>query len=287
MRIHLFVNKNRGDALACAQEAATWLENHGVDFAADKESAARLGMNEVADCEMQNADFVVCFGGDGTVIRASHLCSERGTPILGVHFGRFGFVTQCAGSEVQMCLSAMADGKVEVEPRMMLQAELLRGDATIATMHALNEISLQRAVTARMLVFQVVIDDQEITRYPADGIVVATPTGSTAYNLSAGGPIVDPSLNAVILTAVAPHTLSARPLVLPPASTVLLRVETEGDAVLSADSQTRLHLLSGDQVKVRRSPRVTNLVRVDPKDFLIKLNERLLWGQWKVPGDAQ
>jgi len=142
---------------------------------------------------------------------------------------------------------------------------------------ALNETVLQRAVVARMMTFQVKVDGQVLTRYPADGVIVSTPTGSTAYNLSAGGPIVDPKVHALLLTAIAPHTLNARTLVLGPDADIVLRVESDGDAVLSADGQARLHLLSGDEVRVRRSSRVANLVTVGPDDFLRKLGQRLLW----------
>lgn len=222
---------------------------------------------------------MICFGGDGTLIRAADMCSEFGTPILGVYYGRFGFVTQCQGTELGSCLSEFFDGKARFEDRMMLQTELLRGGQVVATLHALNEMALQRAVTARMMVFSVEVDGHFLTSYPADGIIIATPTGSTAYNLSAGGPILDPQVHAIILTAIAPHTLSARPLVLRPDSQVQMTVKTTGDAILSSDGQTRLHLLSGDSVRVTRSPRVTRLMSVDQDDFLTKLGERLFWSQ--------
>ena len=161
----------------------------------------------------------------------------------------------------------------------MLQTELVRNGDVIATLHSLNEMVLQRDVTARMMTFSVSVDRRLLTSYPADGILVATPTGSTGYNLSAGGPIVDPRVQAIILTAIAPHTLSARPLILSGDSEIGLALQADGDAVLSADGQVRLHLLNGDEVHIKRSPRVTRLLSVDPKDFLVKLSERLLWSQ--------
>lgn len=127
--------------------------------------------------------------------------------------------------------------------------------------------------------FEVSVDELALTTYPADGVMVSTPTGSTGYNLSAGGPILDPSLNCLALTALAPHTLSARPLVLSSNSVIRFKVTLEGDAVLSADGVTRLHLLTGDEVVVRKSERVTNLVCLEKRDFLRKLNERLFYGQ--------
>jgi NAD+ kinase len=279
VRIHLVVNTHRPDAVEAAREAVRWLVTRGVEVAAEHEAAHLLETESLPLPRLAQADLMICFGGDGTLIRAADMCSEFGTPILGVYYGRFGFVTQCQGTELGSCLSEFFDGKARFEDRMMLQTELLRGGQVVATLHALNEMALQRAVTARMMVFSVEVDGHFLTSYPADGIIIATPTGSTAYNLSAGGPILDPQVHAIILTAIAPHTLSARPLVLRPDSQVQMTVKTSGDAILSSDGQTRLHLLSGDAVRVTRSPRVTRLMSVDQDDFLTKLGERLFWSQ--------
>ncbi len=277
MRIHLVVNTHRRDAVAAAQQAAGWLSERSIECSAEADAAPYLSVPPVPEDLIADADVVICFGGDGTLMRAAHMCSSKGTPILGVYFGRFGFVTQCKGPEIGVALSLIVDGQAKTHERMMLETSLVRQGQPIAAMHSLNEVVLQRAVTARMMVFDVEIDGHAVARYPADGVMVATATGSTAYNLSAGGPIMDPSVHGMILNAIAPHTLSARPLVLRPEATIKLRLETEGDAVLSADGHTRLHLLSGDEVIVSRSPRVTRLVAVDDDDFLVKLGERLFW----------
>ena len=285
MRIHLLVNVHRPDAVEAARNAASLLRSRGTEVASETEGAKAIGVPEVVPSAFADADLVISFGGDGTLIYAAQLCSERGTPILGVYYGRFGFVTQCTGEELGACISAFFDGTATFEHRMMLQTDLLRGGHVVTTIHSLNEMVLQRAVTTRMLTFDVAVDGHRLTGYPADGVIVSTSTGSTAYNLSVGGPIIDPAVNAMCLTAIAPHTLSARPLVLSPDSVVHFRISTEGDAVLSADGQSRLHLLSGDEVQVSRSPRVTKLMSVEKDDFLIKLGERLLWSK-SVFGDA-
>jgi NAD+ kinase len=279
VRIHLLVNTLRADALEAAARAAVSLEERGVSVGADHETSRRLSLQAVRDDDFDCCDLVVTFGGDGTLIRAAHLCSERGTPILGVYYGRFGFVTQCLGTELGACLSAFFDGTSTIEPRMMLQTDLVRNGKTIATIHSLNEVVVQRAVTAQMMTFRVKVDGRKLTAYPADGVMVVTPTGSTAYNLSVGGPILDPKVQAMVITAIAPHTLSSRPLVLSPDSEISLEVTADGEAVLSADAQTRLHLLSNDEIRVTKSPRVTNLLCVDKHDFLNKLAERLFWSQ--------
>lgn len=280
MRVGLVVNLHRKDAIEAAQGAARWLFEHGkVQTVAEESVAKEIGVESVPKSELANSDLVIAFGGDGTIIRAAHICSEVGTPILGVHFGRFGFVTQCTPEEIGSALSAFMDGEHSVEKRMMLQTELHRGDRIVATIHTLNESILQRIVTDRMLTFDVEVNGHRLTSYPADGVMVSTPTGSTGYNLSAGGPVVDPTVEALILVALAPHTLSARPLVLGADCIVRLKLDTGGDAVLSGDGQTRLHLLPGDFVEIRRSNRTTNLVTIQNEDFLHKLRDRLFWSQ--------
>jgi NAD+ kinase len=277
LQINLLVNTHREDALEAARRTVRMLLEHSVCVGADVESAPLLDVQPVDQEALSDADLVVSFGGDGTLIKAASLCSERGTPILGVYYGRFGFVTQCVGEEMGACLSQFLDGQANVVERMMLQTELFRNGEMIARLHSLNETVLQRDVTSRMMTIQVTVDGHELTTYPADGILIATPTGSTGYNLSVGGPIVDPCVKVLLFTAIAPHTLSSRPLILSPDSEIRLRLQADGDSVLSADGQTRLHLLTGDEVRITRSPRVTRLLSVDEHDFLIKLRERLLW----------
>ncbi|MDR3688566.1 MAG: NAD(+)/NADH kinase [Fimbriimonas sp.] len=279
MRVHFVGNAYREDALAAVVDTAHWLKSKGIAAAVDTETGRHVKLPVVSSVEFGDADLAVAFGGDGTLIRAAHLCAVSGTPILGVYFGRFGFVTQCTGENVRSCIQSYLDGAAIIEDRMMLQAFLSRADQEIAEIHALNEIVLQRDVTARMMTFEVAVDGHNLTRYPADGVLISTPTGSTGYNLSAGGPIIDPTVEALVLTAVAPHTLSARTMILRSDSTIHLTVGSRGDAVLSADGQTRLHILSGDQIRVTRSPRVTRLVKIDKYDFLIKLGQRLFAGQ--------
>jgi NAD+ kinase len=283
VRVHLLVNLYRPDAILAAVETARWLQGQKVEVATDSDAATSVGVEGVPEREIGNADLLICFGGDGTLIRGAQLCSERGTPILGVYYGRFGFVTQASGEQIRELVTAFFEGKLGMEERMMIQAEVIRQEQTVVTIHALNETVLQRAATMHMLTFDVWVDGVQLTTYPADGVMVCTPTGSTGYNLSAGGPIVDPRIQAMILTAVAPHTLSARSLVLQPSSVVEFCVSTRGEPVLNADGK-QLHLLNADTVRITRSPRTTRLVSVENKDFLKKLSHRLLWSQ-SVMGD--
>ncbi|HVL38544.1 MAG TPA: NAD(+)/NADH kinase [Fimbriimonadaceae bacterium] len=271
------MNTLRPDAVQAAREATSFLHGRGAHVWADPDSGPMLEVPIVSHAQLAECELLVCFGGDGTLIKGAGLCSERGTPILGVYYGRFGFVTQCLAEELDECLTAFIEGRACIQERMMLRADLLRSGNAIAEFHALNEITMQRDVSARMLSFSVHVDGHFLTSYPADGVLLATPTGSTGYNLSAGGPIADPGVRVILLTAIAPHTLSTRPLVLSAESTIDLGLQTAGDAIITVDGQTRLHLLSGDQVRVTRSPRVTRLINVAQDDFLRKLSNRLFW----------
>jgi NAD+ kinase len=277
-KVHFLLNLQREDAVESALSTAKWLCEHSVSYAFDAESAAALGQPAVKLEALGECALVVTFGGDGTLIRGAAFCSERATPMLGVYFGRFGFVTQCEPHEVRSAIRQFLDGESEIDSRMMLKGELVRKGKVVATLHALNEVAVQRSISTRAMIFGVNVDWEEITSYPADGLLVATPTGSTAYSLSAGGPIVDPRVQGMILTPITPHSLGARPLVLSPESRVELTVKVQGDAVMSGDGQWRLNMLTGDHVVVTRSERVTRLVQVDRVDFLTKLRTRLMWG---------
>ncbi|MDI9639653.1 NAD(+)/NADH kinase [Kamptonema cortianum] len=279
MRVHTLVNLFRPDAVQAAEEAVAMLRAKNIEVGSDRDAATALDIEAIPADSLAHADLMVTFGGDGTLLRASHLCSERGTPILGVYYGRFGFVTQCQPTEVKAALTQFLDGDSVIEDRMMVQTELIREGRVVATLHSLNEAVVQRSATTRVMTFEVRVDGTLMSRYPADGIMVCTPTGSTAYNLSAGGPIVDPMVRAMLITAIMPHTLSARPLVLRDDAVVEIGIQTRGDAVLSCDGQSRLHLLSGDKVRITRSPRVTRLLVVDRSDFLNKLAERFQWSK--------
>ena len=188
--------------------------------------------------------------------------------------GTLGFLVDVEPVDALETIKRLLSGFV-VDERSRLKL-LLNG---VCMPRATNEIAFLTASPAKMIEFEILVDGSLMEDFRADGVIIATATGSTAYAMSAGGPIVDPRLRAMILTAMQPHTLSARPLVLGPESSVMLTVTTAGDAVLSADSQIRLHMLSGDALRVTQSPRVTRLFCVDSHDFLVKLGERLFWSQ--------
>lgn len=282
MKAHLLVNLFRPDAVEAARNAVMWLQAHGIEVCAERESADIIEVPIVSQDDFGQADFVIAIGGDGTLIKAAHMIGDAGTPILGAQYGRFGFVTQIGPGELEGALQKYVDGELSVVERMMIQTDLVRDGTVVATLHSLNETVVQRSATTRMLTFDVHVDGSEVSRYPADGVMVSTPTGSTAYNLSAGGPVVDPRMKALILTAIMPHTLSARSLILQPEAVVEIKVESREEAVLSCDGHSRLHLLTGDFVRITMSARTTKLLTPDVNSFFDKLSDRLLWSQGPI-----
>ena len=277
MRVSILVNLYREDAIEAAKQAVSILHSKGIDVTTDRDGKTVLDIEAATGEDLGSADLMISIGGDGTLLRASHICSPHDTPILGVNYGRFGFVTQCPPDQLEAAINEFLDGQSKVEERLMVRAELVRAGKIVTDLHALNETVVQRSATTRLLTFDVCIDGDLIARYPADGVMVATPTGSTAYSLSAGGPIIEPHLKALLITAIMPHSLSSRPLVVSPDAVIEITIETRGDAVLSCDGQSRLHLLSGDMVRVTQSERKTRLVKVGHSDFLVKLSKRLGW----------
>jgi NAD+ kinase len=225
----------------------------------------------------------VAFGGDGTLLDAASLIAHSSVdvPILGVNLGRLGFLTEVTRADMPRALDAIVSGDTHTETRHMLIGCVERGDAVVATRLALNDIVMTRSDLPRMIEIDVRVAGQSVSHVKADGLILATATGSTAYNLSAGGPIVHPAVDAVILTPIAPHTLTNRPLVLPADATVQLRplVEPESaDFLLTFDGQFGVPIVADDVVTVGRAPRRLTLLRTTARTHFDVLREKLKWG---------
>lgn len=281
-RVGLIVHTDKPDALRFTREAVEWLQGHGLQVQLEPEIARALGM---PDCQgddeaLCQSDLLLAVGGDGTILRASHLAAPRGIPILGVHLGRFGFIAQIKPQELHTAIARVQAGDYAIEKRLMVQAVAYRQGSPICEALALNDVVVTKGAVARMITLQTFVNDTFLATYSADGVVVATPTGSTAYSLSAGGAIVDPACEVLLLTPICAHTLSARPLVLPADKQVKVVVTADdGDFHLQADGGETVRLRSGDEVRVFRAEERTHLVVFDPDEFYTKLRDRLLWGE--------
>jgi NAD+ kinase len=221
-------------------------------------------------------DLLIALGGDGTMLRAGHLCGPHGVPVLGVNLGRFGFLTEVKREDWRSALERVLAGEYWLERRMMLHAEHLRGGQARGSWEVLNECVVGRGETVRPVRLTAEIDGRYLTTYVADALLVATPTGSTAYALAAGGPILPPELRNILIVAVAPHLSVDRALVLHEGSKVRVTVRTDHQAALSADGQPPVPLDDGDQVTVRASEHTVLFARVqDPGYFYANLTSRM------------
>ncbi len=280
--VGLIVNRSKWRALQFAQEVIAHLTESGVEVRIDRESAPLIGRDDLAcdEAELCGVQMLITLGGDGTILHASHIAAPLGIPILGVHMGRFGFIAEAHPDDLIPNLFALLQGEFETEHRMMVYGEVVRNGEVVFSGDGLNDVVVSKGAMARMLRLETSFGNEHITTYPADGVIVATPTGSTAYSLSAGGPLVDPTVQALLVVPICPHTLAARPLLIPSTETVSFHVETDGgDVLFIADSYRIFPLADGDIVRVRRADHTTVLVKLGRASFYRKIRERLLWGE--------
>jgi NAD+ kinase len=259
----------------------------GLAIAFERDLHGIAGGGELLESP-DDLDVLVTLGGDGTLLRGARWLDARGTPILGVNLGRLGFLTSCAGDEATEALGRWARGDYRAEARMALEAVAFGHDGEVASRFiALNDVVLHKGGFARVLRLRVTIDGESIGAYSADGIVVSTPTGSTGYSLSAGGPVVVPTVESLLLTPVSPHTLAIRPLVLPPTSVVQLQPEDGPEELLvTADGQVGAHFRAGQVLQVRRAPNPVRIVRFPGTSFFDLLRRKLGWGGLEARNEA-
>ena len=268
---------------AILRDLMAWLEAHGYQYVLDPESAAYIsGAVGVPRQELpqHQPNVVIVLGGDGTLLAAARVFARTTTPILSVNLGSLGFLTEIPLADLYATLQAWCGGCAEVELRSMMHAELHREGKLFQEWHALNDVVVAKGAIARMADFRVEIDGQFVAKFRADGVIVATPTGSTAYNLAAAGPIMMPSVNAMVVTPICPHLLTIRPIVVPGDSTI--RVDVEGvpnETYLTVDGQEAVQLLLGDKVGCRRSEYSVRLLRLSPNGLFNVLRSKLKWGE--------
>jgi NAD+ kinase len=218
-------------------------------------------------------DFIVAMGGDGTILAAANIYGRKGVPILGLNIGGLGFLTDIGFREFSAVLRSIRKNKYRIEKRMVLKAQLGK-----RSLYALNDLIICTRVPGRSVEFTALINGEYISRYVADGIIVATPTGSTAYSLAGGGPILLPDTEAIVLNAIAPHTLSVRPLILPPLSRVEIQIGKKGKSVLVADGQRSIAMRAGQVIRFEKAGYHVKLLKTGRTTFIKTLREKLKWG---------
>jgi NAD+ kinase len=269
-------------------EIERWLRGRGLEAVFETTTAALMPADAgrgVADkaALVGQVELVVVLGGDGTLLSVADCVAATGAdvPILGVNFGSLGFLTEATLPELYPSLEAALGGQTRVEERMMLRATTLRDRQRLPERLALNDVVINKTARARMTDLSVSVGDEFVTRVKADGLIVATPTGSTAYNLAAGGPIVQPTIDALVLTPIAPHMLTNRPIVIP--STALVRVQPQmnerDELYVTFDGQTGYELRAGDEVQIRCADKRVRLLRPSSRSYFDVLRQKLKWNE--------
>jgi NAD+ kinase len=265
------------------RDLIAWLEARNYNYLLDPDSAAYISAPnpvERVDLPKHKPNLVIVLGGDGTLLAAARAFAHTTTPILSVNLGALGFLTEIPLSELYATLEAWCDNCAEIELRSMMHAEHIRGGKTLRQWDALNDVVVAKGTIARMGDFSVEIDRQQVATFRADGIIVSTPTGSTAYNLAANGPIVMPSVNAMLVTPICPHLLTIRPIVTPGEATVDVHVVgVPNEIYLTVDGQEAVELQLGDYVHCRRSEWSVRLLRHHPNGLFSVLRSKLKWGE--------
>jgi len=286
-RVGLTAKRGLTAASTVLAELAGWLDARGVQPIFESDTARLAGLpagrpTASRDALPHECDLIVVLGGDGTLIGVADLIARAGTdvPILGVNFGSLGFLTEITLPELYDALDATLDGSAELEARMMMTAHTVREGVMFAQHVVLNDVVITKGAMSRIIEIAVTVNQEIVTRVRADGLIVASPTGSTAYNLAAGGPIVHPAVDAIVLTPIAPHTLTNRPVMIPGSSDVHLApiMEADDEVFVTFDGQSGFPLRPGDRVSVRRSSRTLRIVKAPQRTYFELLREKLKWG---------
>ncbi len=284
MTFAIFVNITRTRAFELARELASWLEAQGMDYLFEQQSALALGSPKSATVEelSKSCDIFVSLGGDGTLLYTSHYSVAK--PVIGINVGNLGFLTEFSTAEMLPAMEQVLSGNYSIHTRSQLEASI-EVDGRMRQINALNDVVVEKGTFSRIPTFVIRLDDEVLGSYRADGIIIATSTGSTGYSLSAGGPIIAPKSNVFVITPICPHMLTVRPIVISDDKVITVSVEApDGGFPLNIDGQLRKLLAPNEAVRVRKSPQVINLVANEKRNYCEVLRTKLLWGREQPEG---
>lgn len=280
-RIGILTKPKFPDVQPILKKLLAWLRERQKDVILDGKTAALVGepiryqKTQIAT----EADLVVVLGGDGTILNAARLVEEHGVPILGVNMGGLGFLTEVTVDQIYPALERVFAKDFSVDERIMLRARLHRHGEHVAHATVLNDVVVSKGTLARMVALQITVDGRLVTSLRGDGVIVSTPTGSTAYSLSAGGPIIHPSVQALILTPICPHTLTHRPLLIPSSGSLEVTLTSQGEGAMTTfDGQVGVAMVQGDTVVIGASDHRTKLIRFPDHTYYDVLRKKLKWG---------
>src|ERR1700682_3281635 len=287
-RIGVFVKPHQPDALETLCRLTEWLSARGIQLVGTAEieheqvelktgcSVAVVKDEELA----RGVDLILVLGGDGTMIATARIVGNAEVPVMGVNYGGLGYLAEFPIEELFPALEAILAGQYKVQRRVMLSVELWRGEELVTKNRVLNDVVMNKSALARIIEIEAHLNGQFVNSFRADGLIVSTPTGSTAYNLSAGGPVISPSMNAVVITPICPFTLSNRPIVVPDDSWIELRLKTrQDDVAVTLDGQVGWPLKIDDRIIIRKSRTTFNIVQPMNRNYFEVLREKLRWGR--------
>jgi NAD+ kinase len=278
--VGLVVRRESAGAIDLARSLVERLRGRGVTVLLEPETAGIENVRKVDKAAMvREADLIVSLGGDGTLLSVARLTATTEMRVLGVNLGALGFLTEVTTADALSAIDRVFAGEYRLDHRTTLAVRVIRGGTTVASSQVLNDAVINKSALARILDLTASVDGEYLCIYRADGLIVATPTGSTAYSLSAGGPVVAPSVGVILLAPICPHTLTQRPLVL--SDSAVVRVELHArdrEALLTLDGQEGVPLVTGDVIEVEKSPHGVALVRTGERSALTVLREKLHWG---------
>ncbi len=278
MKIGIYIRKIAENVLMTALDTVAWLQGRGVEVSVPEDVAVHLGLP--SDPEFpKGCDVVLSLGGDGTLLRAVHRTAPLGIPVLGINLGRLGYLTEVEGSWIRNSLQRIISGQYDVERRMMIRGVVTRDGEEIISIDALNDIYLYRNIMSQVVDVIIYVDEELVSTSRGDGLIVSTPTGSTAYSLSAGGPIIDPESDVFLLVMICPHRIDQRPLIIPSHKTLRLIFDMSyGPASIFMDGDIITQLRPKDKLTIMRSPHQALLVRFGQKEFFRVLSIKFNWG---------
>jgi NAD+ kinase len=280
-KVGIIANVAKEKSPACTIALRDWLVARGLDVHLEEGIAAKIGAARGVEVGRLGSlvDLLVVFGGDGTILRTARLIRDRDVPIVGINLGVFGYLTEVNLGEMFSALELILAGDFQIEKRMMLDVKINGGEEPFQGGTVLNDMVINRGNLSRIVELETTVNERYLTTFKADGLIIATPTGSTAYSLAAGGPIVFPELHSIIINPICPHTLTNRPILLPENAVIKVTIWTaEQGATVTLDGQASFTVKSGDTMTIWKSMHVTTLVSSPHRNYMEILRQKLGWG---------